>query len=86
MEVKELEGFTTEVVLQGGWLQGIVEGEYDVVDPKLTDDMVDSEQERDLWVARIDVSPDDIEAIKSYGKVLYADRYGPQVNFTFDCV
>ncbi|XP_068735187.1 uncharacterized protein [Montipora capricornis] len=77
-EVKKLEGFTTKVVLQGGWLQGIVNGEYDVYDPELTDDMVDSKEVEDLWMAHIDVNPDDIEAIKSYGTVLYTHYTGPK--------
>lgn len=68
-------------MLNGGWLQGIVDGEYDVYGPKFTDDMVDNETGDCFWRARIAVSPDDIEEIKSYGTVLFS-RDGPQVNYT----
>lgn len=81
-----MEGFTTTVVLQGGWLQGIVDGEYDVFDPQLTDDMVDLEEVGCLWRGQIDVIPNDIEAIKSYGTVLSTHGDGPKVNCTFVCI
>ena len=83
VEVKELEGLTTtSVVLKGGWLQGIVDGEYEVYGPKFTDDMADYKAEGCFWRARIDVSPDDIDEIKSYGTVLFHRGDGPQVNYT----
>ena len=63
-----------------------MDGEYDVYNPELTDDMVDSKEVGDLWVAHIDVNPNDIEAIKSYGTVMYTHFNGPQVNCTFVCI
>lgn len=69
-----LEGFTSKVVLNGGWLQGVVDGEYDIFDPRLTDDMVGLDEVGGLWIGRINLTPKDIEAIKSYGRVLFDDR------------
>ena len=82
-EVKNFEGFTTKVVLQGGHLQGIVDGEYDVYDPRVTDERLDAEEKGPLWLGQINISENDIEAIKSYGTVLYTNRDGPKVNCTF---
>lgn len=81
-----MEGFTTKVVLQGGWLQGIVDGEYNVYDPKLPDDTVELREVGAFWMALIDVRLEDIEEIKSYGTVLHNHLDGPQVNCTFLCV
>ena len=78
-----MEGFTTQVVLQGGWLQGIVAGEYNLYDPKLPDDMVEPREVGAFWMGQIDVRPEDIEEIKSYGTVLHNHRDGPQVKCTF---
>ena len=85
-EVKKLEGFTTKVVLQGGWLQGVVDGEYNVYDPELPDDTVEPREVGGFWRAQIDVRPEDIKEIKSYGTVLYIRGDGPQVNCTFVCI
>ena len=62
-----------------------MDGEYDVFDPKLTDDMVALE-EVGFWVGQIDIIPSDIEAIKSYGTVLSTHGDGPKVNCTFVCM
>ena len=80
-----LEGFTSSVVLNGGWLQGVVDGEYDVFDPGLTDDMVGLEEVGCRWVGRIDIIKDAIEMIKSYGTVLFGREGGLRVNSTFSC-
>ncbi|XP_078353455.1 uncharacterized protein LOC144638138 [Oculina patagonica] len=79
VESKMLERFTSKVVLNGGWLQGVVDGEYDVFDPTLTDDMVGLDEVGGHWLGRIDITLDDIKMIKSDGTVLFSHEEGLKV-------
>lgn len=81
-----LERFTSKVVLNGGWLQGVVDGEYDVFDPTLTDDMVGLDEVGGHWLGRIDITLDDIKMIKSDGTVLFSHEEGLKVKINFACI
>ena len=60
-----------------------MDGEYDVYDPKLPDDTFEPREVGGYWMSQIDVRPEDIEEIKSYGTVLYNHGDGPQVSCAF---
>ena len=74
-----MNGFTSKAVLNAGWLQGVVDGEYDIYDPRLTDDIVGEYAAAGYCVARIDITKDNIHEIESYGAVMFSYMYASDV-------
>lgn len=67
--------YTSRIVLNAGFLQGVVEGVYDIHDTRLTDDIVDEMQMAVFHVATVDVRPENIHATESSAEVEYSYVY-----------
>ena len=65
-----------KVVLNAGKLHGVVDGQYDVYKPDVTDDEVNSNATSDSKIGQIEVMKENIHALKSFAKVLDKDVEG----------
>ena len=66
-EVKLNDLKFTKVVLNAGKLHGVVDGEYDVYQPDVSDDEVIGGS----WIDKIEVKREDVDMLKSRGAALY---------------
>ena len=70
-EVKLNDLKFTRVVLNAGKLHGVVDGEYDVYGPDVTDDEVNGDVITGKWIDKIEVKREDVDMLKSRGAALY---------------
>ena len=65
-----------KVTLNAGKLHGVVDGQYDVYKPDVTDDELNSNATNDSKIGQIEVMEENIHALKSFAKVLDKDVQG----------